>query len=107
MNLKYGSVLITLIYFTILIYKSQSVKSKTYYNPEISCNSTQKFDCRLVNSSYCIDVKYLCNGYEDCLTGTDESSDFCSNVTCSTDHFTCDKYKCISRDWLCDGEIGN
>lgn len=59
MTFKIG-VFIALIYFTFLLCKCDILikSNKIYYNAEISCNSTKKFDCKLNNSSFCVDVKY-------------------------------------------------
>ena len=30
-----------------------------------------------------------------CIDGYDEDDKICSNVTCSSEYFTCDKHRCI------------
>lgn len=76
--------LIALIYFVFLLVHCDSVKpTKSIYNAEISCNASKKFDCKLNGTadSFCIDLRYTCNGNADCPAGSkadDEDDKLCS-----------------------------
>ncbi|XP_034653858.1 prolow-density lipoprotein receptor-related protein 1 isoform X1 [Drosophila subobscura] len=65
-------------------------------------NCSSAFQCR--KSGDCIDSKDLCDGFDDCSDGSDESSDAtgpCNPQNCDKDHnFVCNG-RCYQRSLLC------
>ncbi|XP_002138212.3 prolow-density lipoprotein receptor-related protein 1 isoform X1 [Drosophila pseudoobscura] len=65
-------------------------------------NCSSAFQCR--QSGDCIDNKDLCDGFDDCSDGSDESSDAtgpCNPQNCDKDHhFVCNG-RCYQRSLLC------
>lgn len=59
-------------------------------------------------NALCIPLSYHCDGYRDCIDGSDESN--CTAIACPENKFLCPrgapggKPKCISRAQLCDGK---
>ncbi|XP_071950772.1 uncharacterized protein [Antedon mediterranea] len=62
-----------------------------------SCNINE-FQC---DNQECIHEVYKCDGYNDCVDGTDEQ--YCSVFkNCSADEFECNNGECIHQDMRCD-----
>ncbi|XP_056127208.1 low-density lipoprotein receptor-related protein 1B isoform X1 [Rhinichthys klamathensis goyatoka] len=58
------------------------------------------FQCR---NWRCIRANWICDGDDDCLDGSDEEAQICSNHSCPIDQFKCPNNRCIPKRWLCDG----
>lgn len=61
-----------------------------------------------VHSFYCNDGKYIndtfkCNGWSNCVNGTDETEDLCKYNCCSPNEFRCDYGACIPNYLQCNG----
>ncbi|KAG1968583.1 low-density lipoprotein receptor-related protein 1B [Pimephales promelas] len=59
-----------------------------------------EFQCR---NWRCIQANWICDGDDDCLDGSDEEAQICSNHSCPIDQFKCPNNRCIPKRWLCDG----
>lgn len=59
-------------------------------------------------NALCIPLSYHCDGYRDCVDGSDEAN--CTAIACPENKFLCphggpnSTPKCISRAQLCDGK---
>ena len=63
------------------------------------CNA-EEIDC---GDGTCVPGNVACNGFKDCATGADESSDLCGS-SCPPDQFECGSGLCIPVEFVCDGE---
>ena len=58
----------------------------------------------------CIPYKALCDGFGDCIDGSDETRTSCPDgVTCQEDEYSCqgegdEILECIPKRFLCDGD---
>jgi hypothetical protein len=65
-----------------------------------------EFEC---DNGECIHPGYLCNGFNDCDDGSDESSNICSGNQvlepsgCTSTQFECPNGRCLSLRVLCNG----
>lgn len=57
------------------------------------------FSCR---GSDCIKEQFVCDGNEDCMDGTDENSETCSDKKCDHNMFNCGDGTCIDRALRCN-----
>ncbi|GIY35944.1 prolow-density lipoprotein receptor-related protein 1 [Caerostris darwini] len=81
-----------------------SCTGSSNYTEPTRCKDGE-FEC--VKNLRCIDVRYLCDGDNDCGDGSDEDSSAggkCEEFNCRVDQFQCDNNRCISIHWVCDGE---
>ncbi|CAG0894277.1 unnamed protein product [Darwinula stevensoni] len=65
------------------------------------CRLEEDFRCR---NGRCLDLKFVCDGNDDCGDWSDEMSDKCHNVrrNCSKNTFQCSPGICIPQAWVCD-----
>ncbi len=74
---------------------------------ELGCTyetcSSEQFTC---GNGVCISASSICDGYSDCLDGSDEVESLCSTPqpTCSPLHFMCTSGECIDNHKVCDGK---
>lgn len=80
--------------------------TETYLSPfsDFTACHVGQFKCA---NSLCIPVSYHCDGYRDCIDGSDESN--CTSIACPNNKFLCPlgapggKPKCIPKTQVCDG----
>ncbi|XP_059475497.1 low-density lipoprotein receptor-related protein 1 isoform X2 [Neocloeon triangulifer] len=84
-------------------------------NPVFTCDKDETFvpyvrcletDFQCTKNLKCIEMKFLCDGDDDCKDGSDENTEpggACYNVTCGPDQFSCNKHYCIEKQRMCDG----
>lgn len=54
----------------------------------------------------CIDKLDLCDGIAHCIDASDEHTDQCKSVKCSSNNFQCKITKqCIPKTWVCDNHF--
>jgi hypothetical protein len=63
----------------------------------IDCPSM--FKC---HQSYCIPLRFVCNGKADCPTGLEEHTNFCRQFACPG-LFRCKRGNCLHPTEVCDG----
>ena len=62
---------------------------------------------RCQNNVQCISDEWVCDGFKDCVDGSDEEEHMCRYVKCNNDpmFFYCKKkHTCISNKYVCDNE---
>jgi low density lipoprotein-related protein 2 len=79
------------------VYKAEESWKKgcetcTCFNNEVTCTKTP-----------CTNDK--CPAPRKLVTKEGSCCPVCEKVECRKDQFQCDGGKCISREWLCDGEM--
>lgn len=74
------------------------------YKPPMRC-AENYFQC--AKTKGCVSKKYVCDGFDDCGDGSDESTAKdgpCEYIKCNENEFKCDNNRCISKLWVCDGD---
>lgn len=64
-----------------------------------TCGINQ-FQC---NDGRCIENRWRCDGWMDCLDDSDETIELCSGISCGQHAYRCRNKRCIKRSALCDG----
>lgn len=88
-----------------MTFKKKRIVVLTLYISDFPPCHVGQFRC---TNAICIPLSYHCDGYRDCLDGSDEAN--CTAIACPENKFLCPKGasqgrpKCISRSQLCDGK---